>query len=1507
MKLIRKSLILLVVLSVFISTLSPLGSFNSYADEEESSSLDIGNKMSYSEYLEMDTHLYEIEEGRFVYDAIVYEYDEENSRYLMYDSIYSYKNKIGAIPCFVAKRLINKNIPADKGTIYYTYNGSDWIETDLTIHNYDTATEYTNDKGDSYFLELVYSVYDDGERFDDKIHTFIDKDIVEYYAYYEADDDNNMIVEYYYDYDDEDNYILYDWDSTGYITELPFALNEVTYNETEDKYYCNDEELDIRYENGIWFYYYVEDAWYSSVEFKKPILKMTERIDESWSYDEEEETLYIYEDIIAEEDGFGEYVVPYASYGNYFKNVVLGKDVYEIAYAFCGMTIDRLLIKNPYINMETGLAGATVNCIEFTDDISELIRIKWETSSTNVDVSNGQSAHQGLDKFYHQYKGPYPFIITNLSTNSDKINISEFPRVGDSSNWYRWGMDNVLLIPNQTKRSAEALYYSIFMTNDNGWGIDEDGYGEVNEDEQYDMPVVYGLTASLKEKEYPVGTILGEDDFCISVLGIGSRKPVSYKGSYWNYELKDWVWIGNDVIDTNTYNAEEELKRNYGDSIDGKFIEKKEGCYEYIDSYFIEYQNYGNPQKVFLGKLENGTVYYTYNNQDWIETTFTSQYSAKNNNTYANERGEVYPIILLTNSTSCAEYDSMYHIGNFIVPYYFYIKDNNVYKKHYDNGDTRIYIRELVPEHIIGLGYNDLKSGRYYNVDDSIVISGYSNCIKYENNAVYKFNPNTEAWDETSYTSITDYLKVYPYAANVTGGVYKDGLMYSSYHIVEDGIWYNVNMITGQKTALYGEVYTNELYLPLDYNLLTSIQNTSSANSENTRSINSITVVEGENIIDLDYYGLKTSVKVNGVVPAPITHNMKVIDAYYDINGNLENEVVRVNQSMNEGAPYSYDALTSEDYTVYGTTNHSGTVDKDIVITFTYKKNPPTSFTVKVVDEYYNADDSLEKENIRLTELKEKGTYYTYTALSPDGYTVTGIATYSGTVNQDITVTFRYKKNLPPMYSVKVIDEYYDVDGNLEKQEIRLETQKEENSAYSYNSLQPESYTITSESACSGIVTRDTSIVFTYKKNPPVLYNIKVKDIYLTSDGTEEKCDIRVNIDMEKGSAYSYQALSPNNYTLTSNGAIAGILGQDIVIEFIYKKNPPVQYTLTVQDVYYNVDGTEEKADIRETLTVDEGTSYTYNSLNPEGYTIISENTYSGTMTSDTTVKFMYKKNNPAIPPIVNPIPIPVPPEPKPEPIPEPEIKPTVETKTFVVTFMVENSVWRKISVLEGEKVKRPVDPYISGYEFIDWDVDLETIKTDTTTYAIMNKLEPDPEPEPTPKPIPEPEPEPEEIIEEPIADDEITIVQKNPEKRKINIFLYLLIILLFVLLLPLILLLLTRSVIPFTYILDRENKEMIITGYKGSDREVLIKEHYRPFIFKYEVTEIAANAFNGIDNNGNANFNQHIVSVTVPATILKIGSKAFANCIHLEEIRGLNKNCYVAPDAFGITDEIWQ
>ena len=234
----------------------------------------------------------------------------------------------------------------------------------------------------------------------------------------------------------------------------------------------------------------------------------------------------------------------------------------------------------------------------------------------------------------------------------------------------------------------------------------------------------------------------------------------------------------------------------------------------------------------------------------------------------------------------------------------------------------------------------------------------------------------------------------------------------------------------------------------------------------------------------------------------------------------------------------------------------------------------------------------------------------------------------------------------------------------------------------------------------------------------------------------------------------------------------------------------------------------------------------------------------------------------------------------------------------------MENSVWRKVSVLEGEKVKRPVDPYISGYEFIDWDVDLETIKTDTTTYAIMNKLEADPEPEPTPKPIPEPE----EIIEEPLLeDDEIIIVQKVPEKRKINIFPYLLIILLFVLLLPLILLLLTRSVIPFTYILDRENKEMIITGYKGSDREVFIKEHYRPFIFKYEVTEIAANAFNGIDNNGNANFNQHIVSVTVPATILKIGSKAFANCIHLKEIRGLNRDCYVAQDAFGITDQIWQ
>ena len=93
----------------------------------------------------------------------------------------------------------------------------------------------------------------------------------------------------------------------------------------------------------------------------------------------------------------------------------------------------------------------------------------------------------------------------------------------------------------------------------------------------------------------------------------------------------------------------------------------------------------------------------------------------------------------------------------------------------------------------------------------------------------------------------------------------------------------------------------------------------------------------------------------------------------------------------------------------------------------------------------------------------------------------------------------------------------------------------------------------------------------------------------------------------------------------------------------------------------------------------------------------------------------------------------------------------------------------------------------------------------------------------------------------------------------------------------------------------------MTITGYKGKDKEVEIKKSYRPLIFSYDVVEIAANAFNGLDENGEDTFNKQITSVIIAESVTKIGNKAFANCTNLQNAKVLNQNCDIANDAFEI------
>lgn len=306
-------------------------------------------------------------------------------------------------------------------------------------------------------------------------------------------------------------------------------------------------------------------------------------------------------------------------------------------------------------------------------------------------------------------------------------------------------------------------------------------------------------------------------------------------------------------------------------------------------------------------------------------------------------------------------------------------------------------------------------------------------------------------------------------------------------------------------------------------------------------------------------------------------------------------------ETFTEGDTYSYSALNKAGYTV-DVPSYSGTVSKDLTLTFTYTKEPvlPATYTVTVIDNYDGVDHT------RLTEQKEEGSTYSYNALNKAGYTVDN-NTLSGTVNGDVTVKFTYTKDTV-YYTITVIDRYDGAD------HTRLVDSVAEGTTYSYSALSKTGYRVDVPSY-TGTATGDKVLVFTYtiiSTPDPVEYTVTVIDTY---DGADH---IRLTETKEEGCAYSYDALNKAGYTV-DNATKSGVINGDVTVKFTYTKNP-VYYTITVVD---NYDGEDH---IRTVDSVLENASYSYDALVKPGYTV-DHASITGTATEDKVIKFTYTVN----------------------------------------------------------------------------------------------------------------------------------------------------------------------------------------------------------------------------------------------------------------------------------------
>ena len=560
------------------------------------------------------------------------------------------------------------------------------------------------------------------------------------------------------------------------------------------------------------------------------LIPMESHAEDAWSFDSATGTLYVKSDVIVSENGSGEYIAPWNAYKDEIKTVVLEETVNRVDYAFYGYEFDKIIIKNKDIYMKNALINTTVSIIDFCQDVSSNVSIVYVDRNMYYPTIEEKEVLTEYVTTYSQFYGQNPLVISNLGTDSD--NITQYK----ASTWYIWGNEGAAMFPNQTRKVAGALAYSFYEIQQNSQGnVDYSLCGP-------DQRVVYDMGVQASQLEVPTGTTLDKDSLYLYVLGLGNGV------SYWNYDLQNWVWENNTSISKNVWSEAEILSslRNYIE-LDGKYAYKYDS-YVLKDSYYL-YTNYGVEEKCFVGKYIDGKIYYTYNGVNWEETNYTYSYEAELNESYSNDKGDIYPIYMV---------DDYLGIGSNFADSYIY-KEEGVWYEIYagmDQGDE-IELEYVIESINIDEQKYDPSTGRYYAFENMLHLASRNSWYRSGGTEVTIYKEingqlcvwNQVDWQDTGRT-YQEYLNDGGSIRDVVNNLFSyNGEYFEGYYIFENNQWYYIDL-DGSKTKIL-EVYSNENYLPLNYDQLTSAS--------------SLVIEEGNNVLEFEYYGLKTSVTVKGV------------------------------------------------------------------------------------------------------------------------------------------------------------------------------------------------------------------------------------------------------------------------------------------------------------------------------------------------------------------------------------------------------------------------------------------------------------------------------------------------------------------------------------------------------------------------------------------------------------------------------------------------------------------
>ena len=509
----------------------------------------------------------------------------------------------------------------------------------------------------------------------------------------------------------------------------------------------------------------------------------------------------------------------------------------------------------------------------------------------------------------------------------------------------------------------------------------------------------------------------------------------------------------------------------------------------------------------------------------------------------------------------------------------------------------------------------------FYNIDGSLVKAD-ERLVEYkkagENYSYYALNPVPDGYicfSDTSYSGVVTqdtiitfvYKDDYARFVTVKGVVmYKDGTPVANkrieihstprYTVTDENGYYEVNNVEvgDHKFIIFANDEDDTPLVTCDLSVTKPDEDTVKVTfkSENTDVETDTSVTD---ILEIDAY-------------LPV-YTIKVIDEYYT-DGVLDKSEVRCEDSYKAGETYAYSALSPEDYTVSGITEASGVALSNLTITFKYLKTTtkpdepePASYRLKVIDNFYNSDYVLQDSSVRVNNEVTEGTPYDYKALNVDDYKVSGTKHYTGVIKEDTTLVFTYIQEVkePERYTLKVRDIFFDENGVVEKDSVRYEKVVDSGFSYYFKALDTADYKVTSAIEVNGVVTQNTEIIFTYSKKPIPVPEPEAKDYKIT---VIDK--FIIGKDVIEYNPYYFDNLGDEvTVTETEDGyelSIARFVTED--------------HEVSVQSIVRCID------------TYKEGAEYFYSALNlPEAWKVISDTHYSGVVTKDETLVFVYTLN----------------------------------------------------------------------------------------------------------------------------------------------------------------------------------------------------------------------------------------------------------------------------------------